>query len=237
MIQKKFIKINLIQQKYNSGSYKYMAEEKVNYRVIKNFGPSVFKVKVPETIIANLNNFTNEILASKEKQEKYDHGNKLVGDVTQEIKLNNEIVTNSGWLNFLSTCVHKWIELETGKKISTFNVLSSWIVRQFENEYNPIHTHSGHISGAGFLKLPKSFGDHKQKKTHTAYSGGNLQLIHGSKMFMCESTLDIKPEVGDLYLFPNYLMHAVFPFKDSKEERRSISFNALIDESIYNAYE
>ena len=65
------------------------------------------------------------------KQEKYDHGNKLVGDVTQEIKLNNEIVTNSGWLNFLSTCVHKWIELETGKKISTFNVLSSWIVRQF----------------------------------------------------------------------------------------------------------
>ena len=125
-----------------------MAEEKVNIRVIRNFGPSVFKVKVPETIITNLNNFTNEILASKEKQEKYDHGNKLVGDVTQEIKLNNEIVKRSGWLNFLSTCVHKWIELETGKKISTFDLKSSWIVRQFENEYNPTHTHSGHISVA-----------------------------------------------------------------------------------------
>jgi len=31
-------------------------------------------------------------------------------------------------------------------------------------------------------------------------------------------------------------MHAVFPFKNSKEERRSISFNAKIDENIYDVY-
>ena len=36
--------------------------------------------------------------------------------------------------------------------------------------------------------------------------------------------------------FPNYLMHTVFPFKDTKEERRSISFNAKIDDNIYNIY-
>jgi len=111
------------------------------------------------------------------------------------------------------------------------------VVRQFENEYNPTHWHSGHISGAGFLKLPKSFGENKQKKMINAYSGGNLQLIHGSRMFMCNSVINIKPEVGDFYFFPNYLMHAVFPFKNSKEERRSISFNASIDENIYNVYE
>ena len=213
-----------------------MPEEKVDYQVIRNFGPSVFKVKIPINIIESLNNITDEILLSKEKQQKFDHGNKLVGDVTQEIRLNEEVVTKSGWLNFLSVCVKKWIELETGKKITKFNLNQSWIVRQFENEYNPTHWHTGHISGAGFLKLPKSFGDHKQKKTNTSYSGGNLQLIHGSKMFMCESTLDIKPEIGDFYFFPNYLMHAVFPFKDTKEERRSISFNASIDENIYNVY-
>ena len=214
-----------------------MPEEKVDYQVIRNFGPSVFKVKIPKNILESLNNITDEILLSKEKQQKFDHGNKLVGDVTQEIRLNEEVVTKSGWLNFLSTCVHKWIELETSKKITKFNLNQSWVVRQFENEYNPTHWHTGHISGAGFLKLPKSFGDHKQKKTNTSYSGGNLQLIHGSRMFMCNSIINIKPEVGDFYFFPNYLMHAVFPFKDSKEERRSISFNASIDENIYNVYE
>jgi hypothetical protein len=40
---------------------------------------------------------------------------------------------------FLSQCVNKWIEFEIKKKISKFEILNSWIVRQFENEYNPTH--------------------------------------------------------------------------------------------------
>ena len=43
-------------------------------------------------------------------------------------------------------------------------------------------------------------------------------------------------QVGEMYFFPNYLMHCVFPFKNSNEERRSISFNATVDEEIYNVY-
>ena len=213
-----------------------MAEEEIKYRVIRNFGPSVFKVKIPKNILEILNNLIDEILENKERAEKLNHGNKLVGDVTQEILLDKEVITKSGWLNFISTCVHKWIEIETGKKISKFQLIQSWVVRQFQNEYNPTHWHNGHISGAGFLKIPKTFGDHKQKKTNTTYSGGNLQLIHGSRMFLCDSTYEITPEVGDFYFFPNYLMHTGFPFKDSKEERRSISFNAFIDQDIYNVY-
>ena len=61
-----------------------------------------------------------------------------------------------------------------------------------------------------------------------------MQLIHGSKMFLSHSTLNIVPEVGDFYFFPNYLMHTVYPFNGTAEERRSISFNANIDEKIFN---
>ena len=117
-----------------------------------------------------------------------------------------------------------------------FNLLKTWVVRQFKNEYNPTHWHGGHISGAGFLKVPKSLGESTQQKKSKKYRGGSLQLIHGARMFTCPSTLNITPEVGDFYLFPNYLMHTVFPFKDTEEERRSISFNASIDEEIYNVY-
>ena len=213
-----------------------MSEEKVNYKVIRNFGPSIFKIKIPKNILDNLNNHTDEILKSEKKQKEYDHGQKLVGDVTQEILLEKDVVTKSGWLNFLSTCVHKWIEIETGKKIKKFHMIESWIVRQFKHEYNPTHWHNGHISGAGFLKLPRTFGNHKQNKTNADYSGGKLELIHGSRMFLSESTYTISPEVGDFYFFPNYLMHSVYPFRDTDEERRSISFNAYIDDEIYNVY-
>ena len=56
------------------------------------------------------------------------------------------------------------------------------------------------------------------------------------RQFLSNSKLQIKPEVGDFYFFPNYLMHAVYPFKGTDEERRSISFNANIDDDIYNVY-
>jgi len=210
--------------------------EEIQYVLIRKFGPSIFKVKIPNNLIIHLNKYVDEIIFNKKKQQNLDHGKELVGDVTQEIKLEQEFMEKIGWLKFLAFCTSKWIEKETSKKITSFKLLNSWIVRQFENEYNPTHWHSGHISGAGFLKLPSTFGTHKQCKENKKYNGGNLQLIHGSKMFLCDSTFDIVPEVGDFYFFPNYLMHTVFPFKNSNEERRSISFNACIDENIYNVY-
>ena len=210
--------------------------EKVNIELIKIFGTSVLKVSIPETIVNNLNNYIDEIIKNKERSKELDIGERLVGDVTQEFEIEQKIMQESGWGQFLSNCVSKWIEIETKSKITKFQILKSWVVRQFENEYNPTHWHSGHISGAGFLKVPSNLGKNKQHKEKINYKGGNLQLMHGSRMFLSHSTINIVPKVGDFYFFPNYLMHHVYPFKDSKEERRSISFNAKIDDNIYDVY-
>ena len=210
--------------------------EKINIQLIKIFGPSVLKVSIPETIVNNLNNYIDEIINDNEKFKKLDIGERLVGDVTQEFEIEQKIMQESGWGQFLSNCVSRWIEIETKSKITKFQILKSWVVRQFENEYNPTHWHSGHISGAGFLKVPSNLGGHKQNKKDINYKGGSLQLMHGSRMFLSHSTLNIIPKVGDFYFFPNYLMHHVYPFKDTKEERRSISFNAKIDDNIYDVY-
>ena len=85
------------------------------------------------------------------------------------------------------------------------------------------------------LKLPDDFGKPIQN-TKTNNTNGNLQLVHGSNMFLSPVTLDIKPKVGEFIFFPNYLMHTVYPFKNKNSERRSISFNASIDDDIYNIY-
>ena len=208
---------------------------KTTLNLVRPFGPSVLKAKIPADIIVKLNNYIDGIIIDDEKSKNLNHGNKLVGDVTNEFKLENEILDSSGWKNFLQTCVKEWMSVELKETVTVFNILESWVVRQFKNEYNPTHWHSGHISGAGFLKLPETFGSYKQEKDQF-YMGGRLQLIHGARMFLSPSTLNIKPEVGDFYFFPHYLMHTVFPFKGSDEERRSISFNARIDEKIFNVY-
>ena len=208
----------------------------LEYKFIKHFGPSVFKVQIPKNIVQDLNDYIDKIILDNKKQKELDHGNQLVGDVAQEFKLEREIMEKCGWTNFLAQSASKWIELQTEKKITKFELIESWIVRQFKNEYNPVHWHSGHLSGAGFLKVPSSFGNFLQKKDSIDYPGGALELIHGSKAFLSNAKFRITPKVGDFYFFPNYLMHTVYPFKDSDEERRSISFNAKIDDGIYNDY-
>ena len=113
-------------------------------------------------------------------------------------------------------------------------MISAWVVSQYQGEYNPSHWHDGHISGAGYLKLPKSFGKNVQKNKAQNYNG-HINFIHGSRQFLSKSIQTAKPDIGNIYLFPNYLMHSVNPFY-GEGERRSLSFNAFIDEDIFNVY-
>ena len=205
-------------------------------KLIKPFGPSILKAEIPKNILQKLNNCIDKIIEDNQKSNNLNLGNNLAGDVTQEFKLEQNFITESGWLNFLAKCVQEWIKSAINKEIKKFNLIDTWVVRQFKDEYNPIHWHGGHISGAGFLKIPSSFGKHFQKKENVEYLGGTLNLIHGSRQFLSNSKYKIIPKVGDFYFFPHYLMHTVYPFKGSDEERRSISFNALIDENIFNVH-
>ena len=41
-------------------------------------------------------------------------------------------------------------------------------------------------------------------------------------------TFQATPRVGDIYLFPSWLSHMVYPFRTQNEERRSVSFNVQV---------
>ena len=214
-----------------------MIEEKVNVKIINPFGPSIAITKIPNQILVKLNNYFETSNKNKEKIKKLNHGDKLAGAVTQEIKIDHEFSKECGWTSFLEQTTQVYVQFLTQRKISKFSLIDTWIVSQFKHEYNPTHWHGGHISGAGYLKVPNTLGTNYQDKKHTLNHNGFLQLIHGSRQFLSNSMFNIKPELGNFYLFPNYLMHTVFPFKDTDQERRCVSFNAEIDKEIYNVYE
>ena len=207
-------------------------------KILRPFGPSIMYARIPDKLVNDLNEYVDQTAENKNKINELNYGSKLAADVTQEFKLERDFAKKVGWLDFLGKCTQAWIKREINKDIKKFSLIESWIVRQYKNEYNPTHYHAGHISGAGFLKVPKNFGDFSQEKEKTGkiYPGGKLNLIHGSRMFLSESSIFVEPEVGAFYFFPHYLMHSVYPFKESDEERRSISFNAFIDEEIFNVF-
>ena len=208
-----------------------------NSQIIINrpFGPTVAKMTMPPELVEKLNSYIDELIKDENKTKELDHGAKLAGNVKQEFLLEEKFVESSGFLKFLGESTRNWIKFSGLAEIRKFNVIASWVVRQFKNEYNPTHWHGGHVSGVGYLKVPKNLGSLSQD-TKKVNQNGHLELIHGAKMFLCKSTFKIEPKVGDFYFFPNYLMHAVYPFSETDEERRSVSFNAKIDDEVYNVY-
>ena len=168
--------------------------------IIRPFGPAIGSTNISKTLIDKINNFIDEVIKDKNKSKKFDWGKYLAGQVTQEIKLPKEIIDGE-LLNFLNKITKAFVEVFTDKKVTKFQLISCWVVRQFQNEYNPIHWHNGHISGAGYLKLPNNFGASKQEKDKNAH--GRISFTHGTRQFLSMSTVTRKPEIGKFYLFPN----------------------------------
>ena len=201
----------------------------MNIEIIKPFGPSIAKISIPPEIISKMNEYVEQVIEDEKKSKDLNYGNQLAGNVQQEFLLDLEFMKKINWGEFLGKACQEWINTAHNISIKKFKIISSWIVRQFENEYNPIHYHDGHISGVGYLKVPDDMGQTIQKNKSVQHNG-KLILVDGSKKFLCNPTYIITPKVGDFYLFPSYMMHTVYPFSNTLDERRSVSFNAKIDD-------
>ncbi len=201
----------------------------MSFEILRPFGPSIAKVNIPRQVIDELNKYIDKLTEDKERMSELDHGQYLAGNVTNEFRLDIEFMKKIKWAEFLAQSCEKWLLEGHNITLKKFDIIASWVVKQFKNDYNPIHYHSGQISGVGYLKIPENMGETAQK-TKKVNHNGKLVLIDGSKKFICSPTYIITPQVGDFYFFPSYMMHTVYPFSNTSEERRSISFNAKIDD-------
>ena len=195
-------------------------------KIIKPFGPTLAKVKIPKNIINKINLEVDKIINSKKLTKKNDYSKRVVGQVYQEIRLPDKF-TNKVIKKFITKNISSYVKKSIDQNINNVKIKNFWVVRQFKNEYNPIHFHDGDISGVGYLKIPKNLTKNKKKiKTN-----GTIDFINGQKSFLSNSIHNHVPKVGDMIIFPNYLMHTAYPFLVSGE-RRSFSFNLEVDKKI-----
>ena len=199
-------------------------------KILSPFGPKIAKLKLPQFLIKKIHAEVDKILTKKKLIKKLDYSKKLVGQVKQEFQLPKAFIKKN-LEKVITKEVKNYIKKTTGKNTSKVNIKNFWVVRQFNNEYNPIHFHDGHISGVGYLKIPP-FRSSSKKLVKT---DGSIDFISGNKMLLSESIHNHQPKTGDVILFPHYLMHTAYPFK-SKGERRSFSFNLEIDQRIANVF-
>ena len=195
-------------------------------KFLSPFGPRIAIVKIPLSLLEKINHEVESIILDKKKSISYDYSKKLVGQVQQEIELKNKFIKKN-LKNFISKSINQYLKKNLNKKSKNIKIKNLWVVRQFKNEYNPVHFHDGDVSGVGYLKIPSNL----TKSNKKIKTNGTIDFIYGSKSFLSDSIFNHKPKVGDLILFPNHLMHTAYPFK-SKGERRSFSFNIEIDKKL-----
>ena len=192
-------------------------------KILSPFGPKLGKIKIPSKIISLLNSEVERIIQSKKKLKKNDYSKKVVGQVYQEIKISKKFI-NKNLKGFIYKIISKYIKETINIRPKKFIIKNLWVVRQFKNEYNPVHFHDGYISGVGYLKVPKNLTRSKKKLN----TNGTIDFINGTKTSLSNSIHNHIPKTGDMIIFPNNLMHTAYPFKVDGE-RRSFSFNLDLD--------
>jgi|TARA_B110001452_G_scaffold263790_1_gene265760 uncharacterized protein (TIGR02466 family) len=191
-------------------------------KTFRAFGPTLGKGRLSKKILKIINTQVDKTVISK----KNDYSSKLVSQIQSEIKLDSTFI-NKNLSKELIKNIKKYLKVSGVDKIKEVKIINLWVVRQFKNEYNPIHYHNGQLSGVGYLKIPKYMNQNKIIKNKKVKTNGTIDFINGQKNFLSKSIFNLNPKLGDLVIFPNYLMHAAYPF-NVDGERRSFSFNAKI---------
>ena len=191
-------------------------------KTFKAFGPTIGKSKLSKKIITLLNAHIDKSQLSK----KNDYSSKLASQIQNEIKISKTIVNKSLSKELIKN-IKIYLNKSDVKKIKKIKIINLWVVRQLKNEYNPIHYHEGQLSGVGYLRIPKDMNQNKLVKNKKFKTNGTIDFINGQTHFLSKSIYNLNPKLGDLLIFPNYLMHTAYPF-NVDGERISFSFNAKI---------
>ena len=216
-----------------------------NATVLKPFGPSIVKMRMDEKVQSILRGaFDNNTLAP-------DNSSKLAGNMKREFQLTKELLgpdaqmfvdllaSGSGKL-YNTSIQDKWSLLQPTLTVEHSAVIQSnldtvfpmcqihdaWGNISVAGDFNPVHGHGGAISGVGYLRMPDNIDDEWAREDHEP-SAGMITFIDGRSANMGESNIRIKPQVGDIYFFPAWLLHQVNPFRSSGE-RWSFSFNTTV---------
>ncbi len=202
---------------------KYEAESVVNFTLghdpgmdfLSPFGPLIGRTRLPEATVAFLNSEADQVLTRGQNAEF-------------QIP---EQVCRSGHPESLMDCVARGIQLyvqasekEAVREIQ-FDVF--WMVSQYAGTASPVHFHSGDLSGVAYLKVPDVESDQEQENYISGRQAGYINFLIGGKQRFSRSLISFKPVVGDLYVFPGWLLHGAEPFRGTGE-RRSLAFNARI---------
>ena len=164
---------------------------------------------------------------------------KLAGQIDSSWTIHEE----DDWFlnNVIKFCISQFSNHfeEIGEKISTshihpYHIDHMWVNYQKENEFNPMHYHTGIYSFVIWMKIPTKYEDQKKLKIASESNSGvisNFSFTYNDILGLSKVyNYKMSPEVeGTMLFFPSQLFHCVYPFYNCNDDRISISGNVSLN--------
>jgi hypothetical protein len=210
---------------------------------------NVMRIKVPLDVIKKVNQHIDKI----QEKISYDHqlageiqkGEQTVLDFDHsdlaDLKDIFLIFAQKYFDIYCETPVASRTDLAT--KDIDIELHDMWYNIYYEGDYNPLHAHGTTarvgLSSFLFLKTPEYLLNNSSKRIQegldTGVGGGGKNdgltyFAYGRHCdddvfnFINQSNFTVDPIVGDLYIFPKWLEHGVYPFR-GPDERRTLAAN------------
>ena len=235
--------MNRQERRRSERTLKKQGKEEKKYKMpvllIQPWSVPVMRTTLPPHVLQTMIEISDLVIADK---ESIHFGNNLAGQIEKELKIEHNILEQTGVMDFFLGAVRQFVirckYQQMPDKIDAVQreewltqMLTMWIISQQPNEYNPMHIHTQcQISSVLYLKVPKML---PSKKEHRPADDGSILFVSNASRDVDFSVpnIVIHPAAGDFFIFGAQQQHAVYPFRCAEGqkdvERRSISFNAV----------
>jgi hypothetical protein len=200
----------------------------------------MMEARIPMRLVNRTNDYIDRV-----RESAADHSMSLVGQIRQnprsaQLKLDLRDRFPADLANEIAAIGGAYIKAQGFRAVVTPTVL--WSVHSYQGDYNPLHDHGAKtplgLSSILYLMVPPviaakdAVADGGAPKLNMASGNcdGFTQFVWGATGMRDFSLLRpptqqyVKPEVGKLIVFPNWLLHRVEPFF-GEGERRTLTCN------------
>ena len=220
--------------------------EDINYKMMPLPAVLLMEVDFPKAMVNTLNKYLDNLLKKKDRKTAADTlvgqihgGEQLSMDHTCEELDEVNVALCSIAAKYVSDFLGFTGQTMAGNRQVEIDHL--WSVHSYAGDYNPIHDHGTQtvmgISCTTWTKVPPQItqGPRPGSDDYGLYnasgeSDGCLCFNYGQSSSWDKERLKptqnivVRPQVGRLYMFPQWMQHMVYPFK-GEGERRTVAAN------------
>ena len=170
------------------------------------------------------------------ENKKESHGHKLAGNIDSSYVL--EDIDNWLFNKLLSPLEAEYDRSfsSLGKRVpinkySPYYLERWWVNYQRQNEFNPLHDHTGIYSFVIWMKIPTSYEEQNLNNISNTKSISSFDFYFTDTLgHPMNYSYELSPEMeGIMLFFPSTLQHQVYPFYNCDDVRISVSGNLSVD--------